>query len=150
MAFGCSVRWPLLMPLLNTASGRTWVSLHQCGALVCGFSADYSNLDLALCCRSRTRMIPTEEIYDSICHNEHIEIQSDQTRMPVHAINANSCARQHQLDLPMVKAAQYRIMNRFDTTPGQLDLSILPSDLADNVIILSIHYQRCRTWHHAD
>ena len=87
--------WPLLNALLNTASGATWVSLHHGGGVGMGFS---QHAGVVIVCDG------TEEADRRIARVLHNDPATGVMR---HADagykEAVACARQCQLDLPMLE-----------------------------------------------
>jgi urocanate hydratase len=88
--------WPLLNALLNTASGATWVSLHHGGGVGMGFS---QHAGMVIVCdgseaaaRRLKRVLWNDPATGVMRHADAgYEIAID-------------CAREHGLDLPMLKA----------------------------------------------
>ena len=89
--------WPLLNALLNTASGATWVSLHHGGGVGMGFS-QHSGM-VIVCDGSDEAALRIARVL----HNDPA------TGVMRHADAgyqiAKDCARQHQLDLPMLNTS---------------------------------------------
>lgn len=86
--------WPLLNALLNTASGATWVSLHHGGGVGMGFS---QHAGVAIVCDGSEA---ADARIARVLHNDPA------TGVMRHAdagyALAQQCARDHQLDLPML------------------------------------------------
>lgn len=89
--------WPLLNALLNTASGATWVSLHHGGGVGMGFS-QHSGM-----------VIVCDGSDDAAARIARVLHNDPATGVMRHADAgyqiAQDCARQHQLDLPMLNAS---------------------------------------------
>ena len=89
--------WPLLNALLNTASGATWVSLHHGGGVGMGFS-QHSGM-----------VIVCDGTADAARRLERVLWNDPATGVMRHAdagyVDAIECAREHGLDLPMVKGS---------------------------------------------
>lgn len=87
--------WPLLNALLNTAGGATWVSLHHGGGVGMGFS---QHSGVVICCDG------TAEADKRI---ERVLFNDPATGVMRHADagyeDAVECARENNLDLPMVE-----------------------------------------------
>ena len=87
--------WPLLNAMLNTAGGATWVSLHHGGGVGMGFS-QHSGV-VILCDGSQE----ADARVGRVLHNDPA------TGVMRHADAgydiAKDCAKQHGLDLPMLK-----------------------------------------------
>jgi urocanate hydratase len=87
--------WPLLNALLNTASGATWVSLHHGGGVGMGFS---QHAGVVIVCdgseaaaRRVGRVLWNDPATGVMRHADAgYEI-------------AQQCAREHALDLPMLR-----------------------------------------------
>ncbi len=90
--------WPLLNALLNTAGGATWVSLHHGGGVGMGFS---QHAGMVVVCDG------SDAAAARIARVLHNDPASGVMR---HAdagyASATACARQHQLDLPMLDNEQ--------------------------------------------
>jgi urocanate hydratase len=86
--------WPLLNALLNTASGATWVSLHHGGGVGMGFS---QHAGMVIVCDGTA---------DAARRLERVLWNDPATGVMRHAdagyADAIECAREHQLDLPML------------------------------------------------
>ncbi len=86
--------WPLLNALLNTASGATWVSLHHGGGVGMGFS---QHSGMVICCDG------TEDAARRI---GRVLWNDPATGVMRHADagyeDAIACARENDLDLPMI------------------------------------------------
>jgi len=86
--------WPLLNAMLNTAGGATWVSLHHGGGVGMGFS---QHSGVVILCDGST---DADQRISRVLHNDPA------TGVMRHADAgyeiAQTCARQHQLDLPML------------------------------------------------
>ena len=87
--------WPLLNALLNTASGATWVSLHHGGGVGMGYS---QHSGVVICCDG------TEAAAERI---GRVLWNDPATGVMRHADAgyeiAQQCARDNDLDLPMIK-----------------------------------------------
>jgi urocanate hydratase len=87
--------WPLLNAMLNVASGATWVSLHHGGGVGMGYS---QHSGVVICCDG------SEEADRRI---ERVLWNDPATGVMRHADAgyeiAVECAKQHNLNLPMVK-----------------------------------------------
>ncbi|WP_100643144.1 urocanate hydratase [Alteromonas facilis] len=89
--------WPLLNALLNTAGGATWVSLHHGGGVGMGFS-QHSGV-VILCDGS-------EEADARIARVLHNDPATGVMRHADAGYDiAKQCAREHNLDLPMLDGA---------------------------------------------
>ena len=90
--------WPLLNALLNTAGGATWVSLHHGGGVGMGFS-QHSGV-VIVCDGSKE----ADERIARVLHNDPA------TGVMRHADAgydiAKTCAKKHNLDLPMLNTAK--------------------------------------------
>ncbi len=88
--------WPLLNALLNCASGATWVSFHHGGGVGMGFS---QHAGMVVVCDG------TKEAAKRI---ERVLWNDPATGVMRHADagyeDAVACAKEHKLDLPMLKA----------------------------------------------
>jgi urocanate hydratase len=88
--------WPLLNALLNTASGATWVSFHHGGGVGMGYS------------QHAGMVIVADGSDDAARRLERVLWNDPGTGVMRHADAgydiAIDCAREHGLDLPMVKA----------------------------------------------
>ena len=88
--------WPLLNALLNTASGATWVSFHHGGGVGMGFS---QHAGMVIVCDG------TEAAAHRI---ERVLTNDPASGVMRHADAgyelAQQCAREHGLNLPMLKA----------------------------------------------
>jgi urocanate hydratase len=88
--------WPLLNALLNTASGATWVSLHHGGGVGMGFSQHAGMVILAdgteAAARRLARVLWNDPATGVMRHAD-----------AGYGI-AVDCAREHGLDLPMIRA----------------------------------------------
>ncbi|MFC7474605.1 urocanate hydratase [Dankookia sp. GCM10030260] len=88
--------WPLLNALLNTASGATWVSLHHGGGVGMGFS------------QHAGMVIVADGTEDAARRLKRVLWNDPATGVMRHADagygTAIDCAREHGLDLPMLKA----------------------------------------------
>jgi urocanate hydratase len=88
--------WPLLNALLNTASGATWVSLHHGGGVGMGFS---QHSGMVIVCDG------TDDAAARIARVLHNDPATGVMRHADAGYDiAKDCARQHQLDLPMLEA----------------------------------------------
>ena len=86
--------WPLLNALLNTASGATWVSLHHGGGVGMGFS---QHSGMVIVCDG------TDDAAARIARVLHNDPATGVMRHADAGYQiAKDCARQHQLDLPML------------------------------------------------
>ena len=86
--------WPLLNALLNTASGATWVSLHHGGGVGMGFS---QHSGMVIVCDG------SDEAAARIARVLHNDPATGVMRHADAGYElARDCARQHQLDLPML------------------------------------------------
>lgn len=86
--------WPLLNALLNTASGATWVSLHHGGGVGMGFS---QHSGMVIVCDG------TDDAAARIARVLHNDPATGVMRHADAGYDiAKNCARQHQLDLPML------------------------------------------------
>ncbi|WP_237213652.1 urocanate hydratase [Falsiroseomonas oryziterrae] len=88
--------WPLLNALLNTASGATWVSLHHGGGVGMGFSQHAGMVIVAdgteAAARRLARVLWNDPATGVMRHADAgYDIAID-------------CAREHGLDLPMIRA----------------------------------------------
>lgn len=87
--------WPLLNALLNTAGGATWVSLHHGGGVGMGFS---QHAGMVIVCDGSEQ---------ADVRLERVLWNDPATGVMRHAdagySQAETCARQHQLNLPMMK-----------------------------------------------
>jgi urocanate hydratase len=87
--------WPLLNALLNTASGATWVSLHHGGGVGMGFSQHAGMVVVCDGTAAAARRI------------ERVLWNDPASGVMRHAdagyADAIACAREHGLDLPMVR-----------------------------------------------
>ncbi|MFQ5756997.1 MAG: urocanate hydratase [Acidiferrobacterales bacterium] len=88
--------WPLLNALLNTASGATWVSFHHGGGVGMGFS---QHAGMVIVCDGA----------DAAAHRiERVLTNDPASGVMRHADAgyelARQCAREHGLNLPMLKA----------------------------------------------
>jgi urocanate hydratase len=87
--------WPLLNALLNTASGATWVSLHHGGGVGMGYS-QHSGM-----------VIVADGTDDAARRLERVLWNDPSTGVMRHADAgydiAVDCAREHGLDLPMIR-----------------------------------------------
>ena len=90
--------WPLLNALLNTASGATWVSLHHGGGVGMGFSQHSGMVILCDGTQDATRRL------------ERVLWNDPATGVMRHAdagyADAIACAREYNLNMPMLGAAQ--------------------------------------------
>lgn len=90
--------WPLLNAMLNIAGGATWVSLHHGGGVGMGFS---QHSGVVILCDGSDE---AEARISRVLHNDPA------TGVMRHADAgydiAKDCAKQHQLDLPMVNKEQ--------------------------------------------
>jgi urocanate hydratase len=90
--------WPLLNALLNTASGATWVSLHHGGGVGMGFS---QHAGMVIVC---------DGTKDAARRIERVLWNDPATGVMRHADagydEAVACAKEHKLDLPMLKRTQ--------------------------------------------
>jgi len=88
--------WPLLNALLNTASGATWVSIHHGGGVGMGYS------------QHAGMVIVADGTDDAARRIERVLWNDPGTGVMRHADAgydiAVDCAREHGLDLPMVRA----------------------------------------------
>ncbi|MCW8883704.1 MAG: urocanate hydratase [Motiliproteus sp.] len=88
--------WPLLNALLNTASGATWVSIHHGGGVGMGFS-QHAGL-----------VIVADGSEDAARRIQRVLWNDPATGVMRHAdagySDAIDCAREQQLDLPMISA----------------------------------------------
>jgi len=90
--------WPLLNALLNTASGATWVSLHHGGGVGMGFS---QHSGVVIVCDG------TDEAAARIARVLHNDPATGVMRHADAGYDlAISCARNKQLDLPMLDEGQ--------------------------------------------
>ncbi|MFA3790204.1 urocanate hydratase [Aliiglaciecola sp. SL4] len=91
--------WPLLNAMLNTASGATWVSLHHGGGVGMGFS---QHSGVVIVCDGTTE---ADERITRVLHNDPA------TGVMRHADAgyniAIQCAKQKQLDLPMLEGIEH-------------------------------------------
>jgi urocanate hydratase len=88
--------WPLLNALLNTASGATWVSLHHGGGVGMGFS---QHSGMVIVCDG------SDEAAARIARVLHNDPATGVMRHADAGYElAQSCAKQHHLDLPMLGA----------------------------------------------
>jgi urocanate hydratase len=89
--------WPLLNALLNTASGATWVSLHHGGGVGMGFS---QHAGMVIVCDGTD---------DAARRLKRVLWNDPATGVMRHADAgydiAIACAREHGLDLPMLRGA---------------------------------------------
>jgi len=87
--------WPLLNALLNTAGGATWVSLHHGGGVGMGFSQHAGVVIVA------DGTPEADKRLGRVLWNDPA------TGVMRHADagyeTAKACARQHELNLPMIK-----------------------------------------------
>jgi len=86
--------WPLLNALLNTAGGATWVSLHHGGGVGMGFSQHAGMVivcDGSEAAAKRLERVLTNDPATGVMR--HADAGYDE---------AIDCAREHQLDLPML------------------------------------------------
>ena len=87
--------WPLLNALLNTASGATWVSLHHGGGVGMGYS---QHAGMVILCDG------TEKAAERI---KRVLWNDPASGVMRHADagyeEANACAREHRLNLPMLR-----------------------------------------------
>lgn len=89
--------WPLLNALLNTAGGATWVSLHHGGGVGMGFS---QHSGVVIVCDG------TDEAAARIARVLHNDPATGVMRHADAGYDiAKDCARQHQLDLPMLESS---------------------------------------------
>ena len=90
--------WPLLNALLNTASGATWVSLHHGGGVGMGFSQHAGMVIVADGTDAAARRL------------ERVLWNDPATGVMRHADagyeDAIACAREHGLDLPMLRGTE--------------------------------------------
>lgn len=87
--------WPLLNAMLNTAGGATWVSLHHGGGVGMGFS---QHSGVVIVCDG------TDEAAERIARVLHNDPATGVMRHADAGYQiAKDCARQHQLDLPMLE-----------------------------------------------
>jgi urocanate hydratase len=90
--------WPLLNALLNTASGATWVSLHHGGGVGMGYSQHSGMVILCDGTQDATRRL------------ERVLWNDPATGVMRHAdagyADAIACAREYNLNMPMLGAAQ--------------------------------------------
>jgi urocanate hydratase len=87
--------WPLLNALLNTAGGATWVSLHHGGGVGMGFS---QHSGVVIVCDG------TDEAAARIARVLHNDPATGVMRHADAGYDiAKDCARQHNLDLPMLE-----------------------------------------------
>lgn len=88
--------WPLLNAMLNVASGATWVSLHHGGGVGMGYS---QHSGIVICCDG------SEQADKRI---ERVLWNDPATGVMRHADAgydiAKQCAKEHQLNLPMIQA----------------------------------------------
>lgn len=90
--------WPLLNAMLNTAGGATWVSLHHGGGVGMGFS---QHSGVVILCDG------TDEAAARISRVLHNDPATGVMRHADAGYDiAKDCAKQHQLDLPMVNKEQ--------------------------------------------
>jgi urocanate hydratase len=88
--------WPLLNALLNTASGATWVSLHHGGGVGMGFS---QHAGMVIVCDGsadaarRLRRVLWNDPATGVMRHADAGYEA-----------ALDCAREHGLDLPMIRA----------------------------------------------
>ncbi|GGC47788.1 urocanate hydratase [Siccirubricoccus deserti] len=88
--------WPLLNALLNTASGATWVSLHHGGGVGMGFS---QHAGMVIVCDGsadaarRLRRVLWNDPASGVMRHADAGYEA-----------ALDCAREHGLDLPMIRA----------------------------------------------
>ena len=86
--------WPLLNALLNCASGATWVSLHHGGGVGMGFSQHAGMVIVADGTKEAERKLKKVLTNDPASGvMRHVDAGYDL---------AKQCAREHQLDLPMM------------------------------------------------
>jgi urocanate hydratase len=86
--------WPILNALLNTAGGATWVSLHHGGGVGMGFS---QHSGVVILCDG------TEDADKRIARVLHNDPATGVMRHADAGYDvAKECARQHNLDLPML------------------------------------------------
>lgn len=86
--------WPLLNALLNTAGGATWVSLHHGGGVGMGFS---QHSGVVIVCDG------TDEAAERIARVLHNDPATGVMRHADAGYEiAKNCAKQHQLQLPMM------------------------------------------------
>ena len=86
--------WPLLNALLNTASGATWVSIHNGGGVGIGYSQHAGMVILADGTEDaarRLRRVLTNDPATGVMRHADAGYE-----------DAVECAREHQLDLPMI------------------------------------------------
>lgn len=89
--------WPLLNALLNTAGGATWVSLHHGGGVGMGFS---QHSGVVIVCDG------TDEAAARIARVLHNDPATGVMRHADAGYDiAKDCAREHNLDLPMLESA---------------------------------------------
>lgn len=87
--------WPLLNALLNCASGATWVSLHHGGGVGMGFSQHAGMVIVADgtdAARQRLQRVLTNDPATGVMRHADAGYES-----------AIQCAKENQLDLPMMK-----------------------------------------------
>ena len=88
--------WPMLNALLNCASGATWVSLHHGGGVGMGFS---QHAGMVIVC---------DGTKDAARRIERVLWNDPATGVMRHADagyeDAIACAKEHKLDLPMLRA----------------------------------------------
>ncbi|CAM2826820.1 urocanate hydratase [Moritella viscosa] len=87
--------WPLLNALLNTASGATWVSLHHGGGVGMGFS---QHSGMVILCDG------TDDAHERISRVLHNDPATGVMRHADAGYDiAKTCAKEQNLDLPMLK-----------------------------------------------
>jgi len=87
--------WPLLNALLNTASGATWVSLHHGGGVGMGFS---QHSGMVVLCDG------TDDAHQRVGRVLHNDPATGVMRHADAGYDlAKTCAKQQNLDLPMLK-----------------------------------------------
>ncbi len=87
--------WPLLNALLNTASGATWVSIHHGGGVGIGFSQHAGMVvvcDGTEAAARRLKRVLTNDPATGVMRHADAGYQ-----------DAIACAREHNLDLPMLE-----------------------------------------------
>ncbi|AXR06493.1 urocanate hydratase [Salinimonas sediminis] len=89
--------WPLLNALLNTASGATWVSVHQGGGVGMGFS---QHAGMVIVCDGS---VEADQRLRRVLHND--PASGVMRHADAGYSLAQECAQAHQLDLPMQGSA---------------------------------------------
>ena len=89
--------WPLLNALLNTASGATWVSVHQGGGVGMGFS---QHAGMGIVCDGS---VEADQRLRRVLHND--PASGVMRHADAGYSLAQECAQAHQLDLPMQGSA---------------------------------------------